>query len=287
MPVQRLTWALALVGVYMICEIVGGLLSGSLALLADAGHMAVDAGALGLSLWAARIRQRGPTAKHTYGFHRAEILVALLNGGILVGAVVWIFYHALQRLATPSPIEGGLMMGVAAGGLMVNLVAAYLLHREREHNLNIKGAWLHVLGDLLGSIGALLAGGAILLWNARWADPVASMVIGALILYGAVRLVSQAVNVLMAGVPEQLDQDHIQEALLELDGVEGLHDFHLWMLTPNFPLLTAHLHLHPEASPDAILKQAGRILEEQFGIEHATLQMEPHPKTHCPTCQNV
>ena len=276
---RRLAWALGLTVTYAGAEAVGGLLANSLALLADAGHMLTDALALALALGAAWLARRPPDARRTYGYQRVEILAALANGVALLVICIHITREAILRFNQPAAVDVPVMFTVAAGGLVVNLLAAWLLHSE-QHSLNLRGAYLHVLGDLLGSIGALAAAGLIALYGWTWADPAASVAIVAIIAVSAVRLVLDSVHVLLEGAPVELDPQEVCRQLVDLDGVAEVHDLHLWSLGGGRPLLTAHLVVDPEASEPAIregqvLRAALDRLHRSFGIDHATLQIEP------------
>ena len=271
---RRLAWVLALTLVYTAAEIIGGWLSNSLALLADAGHMMTDNLAIALALFAAWVANRPPDPARTYGYHRAEILAALVNGVALVVICIFIFWEALQRLQDPPEVAFGLMAVVALGGLLVNLVAARMLH-GRHHGLNVRAAYLHVLGDLLGSVGALTAAGLMAAFGWRWADPVASFAIGAIIIVTSTRLVLDSVNVLMEGAPAHLDTADLRRTLVDLDGVCEVHEFHVWSLGGGTPLLTAHLVLDHTRDTTEVLRDAIAVLRERYGIHHATLQVEP------------
>ncbi len=270
---------LALVLLYTAAEIVGGILSGSLALLADAGHMVSDAASLALALFAMWIAQRPRTPGHTYGFHRAEILAALANGVTLVVISVFIVREAWQRLQSPPEVAGPLMMGVAIGGLVVNLAGLGLLHGGRGHSLNLRGAWLHVLTDALGSVQAIAAGALIWAFGWHWADPVASVLIAALVVWSAWSLLRESVDVLLEATPPHLDVEEIRSALHNLPGVADVHHLHVWTITSGFVAMSAHVV--PEASaPPNLLWQLQRLLASRFGIEHATLQIEPRAALH-------
>jgi len=271
---RRLTWVLALTLAYMVAEIAGGLVSNSLALLADAGHMATDALALSLAAFAGWFARRPPDPGRTFGYQRAEILAALANGAILVLVCGFIFWEAIRRFGAPPEIRTGLMAGIATGGLAVNAVAAWILH-EHADELNTRAAFLHVIGDLLGSIGTLVAAAAIAAFGWRWADPLASLAIGLVIVYGSVRLVLASIHVLMEGAPAHLDAEAIRHALLGLRGVSDVHDLHLWSLGGRAPLLTAHLVIDHSARAHDVLRAATQELSSRFGIGHVTIQIEP------------
>ncbi len=271
---RRLAWVLGATAAYTAAEALGGWLSNSLALLADAGHMMTDNLALALALvalWAAR---RPPDPSRTYGYQRIEILAALVNSVALVLVSLLILWEAWERLRTPLDVDWRLMGVVAAGGLAVNAFGAFLLH-GREHGLNVRAAYLHVLGDLLSSVGTLAAAGAIGLSGWAWLDPAVSVAIAGIIIFSSTRLVLDSLNVLMEGAPSHIDAREVQRLLLETDGVFEVHDLHLWSLSGGSPLLTAHLVIDHSVAPADVLRRAVRGLKRRFGIEHATLQLEP------------
>ncbi len=272
---RRLAVVLGLTGAYTIAELVGGWLSNSLALLADAGHMMTDNVAIAIALLAAWSARRPPDASRTYGYHRVEILAALFNGVVLAlasGAIVW---EAWARFREPPEVRTGLMAAVAAGGLVVNVVGAWVLHGGSDRSLNVRAAYLHVLGDLLGSVGALGAAVAMASTGWRWPDPVASVAIAAIIVFSAVRLVLQSVHVLMEGVPSGFDPEEVRGVLLGIPGVADVHDLHLWSLAGASAVLTAHVVTDHSRTSGAVLREALAVLRERFGIGHATLQVEP------------
>lgn len=271
---RRLLAVLVLTTVYTIAEIVGGLLSGSLALLADAGHMATDDVALGLALFAVWAARRPPDPGRTYGYQRVEILAALANGVLLVVVCALIVKEAVERFLDPQPIDTVLMAAIAAGGLLVNVVAARVLHRHGG-SLNLRAAFLHVLGDLLGSIGTLAAAGALALFGWRWVDPAASLVIAGIIVLSSGRLLVQSIHVLLEGAPPHLDAEEVRRSLAELAGVVDVHDLHLWSVGGREPLLTAHLVVEHAVRPHDVLRLARRRMAERFRIEHVTIQIEP------------
>lgn len=258
---------------YMAAEVVGGLIANSLALLADAGHMLSDSVALGLALFATWMASRPPTTRRTYGYHRAEILAALANGATLLAVAGWIVVEAIDRLRHPPEVAGGLMMAIAAGGLLVNGAMLLVLRGGRDESLNLRGAWLHVLTDTLGSVQAIVAGGLILAFGWTWADPVASILIAALVVYSAWGLVRETVSILMESVPAHLDLGEIQAAILAIDGVRHVHDLHVWTVTSGFVALSTHVEVEPPVD-EALLWQVRAMLRERFEIAHSTIQLE-------------
>jgi len=272
---KRLAIVLVLVVLYLLAELVGGLLTNSLALIADAGHMLSDAAALGLALFALWIAGRPPNPRRTYGYYRAEILAALANGATLIAIAAYIFVEAYHRFAAPPVVMGGAMVTIACGGLAVNAAGLWLLHSGRGSSLNLRAAWLHVLGDALGSVGAMGAG--LLMWAFQWywADPLASAVIGALVLYSAWALVKESVAVLMESTPKNLDVDQIRNAIVGLDGVSEVHDLHVWSITSGLESLSAHVVVDEGVNQTSILRRVRQAVLDQFGIEHVTIQIEP------------
>lgn len=270
----RLGWTLALVLLYAAAEVVGGIYAGSLALVADAGHMLSDAAALGLSLFAIAFARRPPTARQTYGFHRAEILAALVNGATLVAIAIFIGIEAVERLREPTPVAGPLMLAVAVGGLVVNIIGLVVLHGDRNHSLNLRGAWLHVLTDALGSVQAIGAAALIWAFGWNWVDPVASIAIALLVVHSSWTLLRHAVAVLMESAPGDLDVDAVRSALLGVEGVTGLHDLHVWSITTGFVALSAHLVVREATDGPDVLARATATLGERFAITHVTLQID-------------
>lgn len=277
---KRLTWTLGLVALYMIAEVIGGVLTNSLALLADAGHMLSDAASLALALFAMWIAQRPPTSERTYGYYRAEILAALFNGATLVAISVYIFYEAYQRFTEPPEVLGPLMMAVAGGGLLINLVSLWLLHAGRSENLNMRGAWLHVLGDTLGSVGAISAGALIWAFGWTWADPLVSAIIAMLILFSAWNLLKESVAVLMEGAPGHIDVDEVRDAIRGVDGVLAVHDLHVWTISSGLVALSAHVDVDSLDGYSEMLGHLRHMLGHEFGIGHTTIQIEPAGYEH-------
>jgi cobalt-zinc-cadmium efflux system protein len=274
---QPLAITLALVLLYMGIEVVGGLLSGSLALLADAGHMLSDAGTLALALLAIKFARRPATPKQTYGYYRAEILAALVNGATLVAVAIFIFVEAYERVRNPPHVEGALMVAVASGGLLVNAAALWILRSAKDGNLNMRAVWLHVLTDALGSIQAIMAGGLIWAFGWDWVDPVASVLIGCLVVYSSWSLIRQSVAVLMEGAPGNINVDDVRAALLEIPGISAVHDLHVWEITSGFVALSAHLTCVDPDRRDSVLRSAQELLANRFGIRHTTIQLDRDP----------
>ena len=258
-------------------EVAGGWISGSLALLADAGHMLSDAGALALALLAMRFARRPATSHRTYGSYRAEILAALVNGATLVAVAAFILVEAVDRFRHPPEVQGGLMLAVACGGLLVNGLGLVLLHGGRDASLNMRGAWLHVLTDALGSLQAIAAGALIAAFGWRWIDPLASVLIGLLIVYSSWSLIRRSVDVLMENAPGHIDVDQIRSALQALPHVTGVHDLHVWTIASGFVALSAHVVVNRGRDQDAVLQAARAMLAERFGIRHSTIQVDRDP----------
>lgn len=271
---RRLSIVLLLTAVYMLAEAAGGWITGSLALLADAGHMLTDAAALALALIAAWFGSRPATSSKTFGYYRLEILAALINGVALVLISFLIFYEAYKRWAQPPEVRSGLMILIATGGLIINLICARLLHGDHHDDLNVRGARLHIIGDALGSVGAIVAGA--LMWLKGWyaADPLFSSLIGLLIVWSSWHLIREATNVLLEGTPAHINLAAVEEAILQTDGVTDVHDLHIWTITSGHEALSAHV-IHREAISQAeLLKELRAKLLERFGVDHLTIQME-------------
>jgi cobalt-zinc-cadmium efflux system protein len=272
---RRLAIVLVLVALYMIAEVVGGLLTNSLALLADAGHMLSDAASLALALFALWIAQRPPTPRHTYGYYRTEILAALVNGATLVAISVYIFIEAYERVGEPPEVQGALMMGIAVGGLVINLMGLWILNAGKSESLNVRGAWLHVLTDALGSVGAIVAGGLIWAFGWNWADPVASVLIGLLVIYSSWALLKETVAVLMEGAPGHIDVDEVRDAIRGVEGVGAVRDLHVWTITSGMVALSAHVEAAGARPHGALLREVQDTLHEAFEIDHSTIQIDP------------
>jgi cobalt-zinc-cadmium efflux system protein len=269
----RLRWVLVLTGTFMVVEAVGGWVSGSLALLADAGHMLTDVGALGLSLLSAWIAQRPADNTKTYGYLRWEILAALVNGAALFGIAAMVVVEAVQRIQEPQPVRTGLFLAVASAGLLVNLTSLAVLHSQREGSLNIRGAYLHVLGDALGSVGAVTAAVIIALTGWTLADPIVSILLSILILVGAGRLLRDSTDILLESVPRHVSMTEVQRRMLGVPGVAAVHDLHVWTVTSGMVAMSGHavvpdLEAHPGVL-DGIRAEMSRL-----GIGHVTIQLE-------------
>jgi len=271
---NRLRIVLVITGLFMVAEVVGGILANSLALLADAGHMLTDVLALGLSLVATRFAMRSPNPERTFGYVRLEILAALVNGAFLLGISVWIAWEAWNRIQSPQDVDGPLLLTVACLGLIVNMIGATLLHEHATDNLNVRGAYLHILGDLLGSVGAIGSGIIIILTGWTPADPLASIIISGLILIGAWRLTREAVEVLLEMSPRHLDTTEILNDLKSIQNLEEVHDLHVWTLTSGFVALSAHGVLSDPACHQVVLDEIRKRMK-RYGIEHVTFQLEP------------
>lgn len=270
---RRLWGVLLLTATFMVVEALGGWVSHSLALLADAAHMLTDVGALGLSLVTAWIARRPATAHKTYGYLRWEILAALVNGAALFGIAAWVVIEAIHRLGEPPAVRSTILMVVAAAGLVTNLLALRLLHGAHEHSLNTRGAYLHILGDLLGSVGALVAGAVIALTGWTPIDPILSIALSLLILGGAWRLVRESTDVLLEAVPRHVSMAEVQRRILAVPGVTAAHDLHVWTVTSGMVAMSGHAVVPSlDAHPGALL--AIRSAMAGLGIGHVTIQLE-------------
>jgi cobalt-zinc-cadmium efflux system protein len=273
---RRLALAFGITAVVMVAEAVGGWLAGSLALLADAGHMLADAAALGLALFAARIAQRPATAQRSFGFLRLEILAALVNGALLIAIAVGIGIEAWRRLRAPPAVNAELLLGVAALGLVANLAAVAVLHRGHQHSLNQRGAYLHVVGDLLGSVGALAAGAIVLGTGWTLADPLISIFIGVLVLASAWRLVKESTDVLLEATPANIALSDVHDRILAVRGVDSVHDLHVWTVTSGVVAMSGHLVVKNPTDNQPVLEEVQERMR-QMGIHHVTVQMERDP----------
>ena len=271
---QRLKWALIISSVYFFAELVAGFLTNSLALLSDAGHMLSDIGALALSLFAFRVAKRPATHHSTYGYHRVEILAALFNGLTLWLIVGVIFASAYNRLFDPPAVQSLGMIVVAVLGLLVNIAAAAILHSGHQHNLNMRGAFLHVISDAIGSVGAIAAGAIMLTTGWYLADPLISVFIGALILFSSWSLIKDSLSVLMQSVPKGIRLDEVRQTIEAVDGVHKVHDLHVWAVTSDIYTLSAHAVVENGGDFHRVLNGIEDILKARFNIEHTTIQLE-------------
>lgn len=258
----------------MLAEAVGGWLTNSLALIADAGHMLTDVAALTLTLSAIWFGSRAATSRKTYGYYRLEILAAFINGVALVLLSIWIVVEALERWTTPQEVAGLQMSLIATGGLVVNLIAAWLLHADHKHDLNMRGAFLHVMGDLLGSVMAIAAGILIIAFGWLWADAAGSVLISLIIVVSAWRLILESVNVLLEGTPGHIDLAYVESTITETPGVAGVHDLHVWTIASGRDALSAHISHDDSVSHSDLLAVVRNKLHDRFGIDHLTIQME-------------
>jgi cobalt-zinc-cadmium efflux system protein len=271
---KALAIVLALTTTYMFAEVIGGLLTGSLALLADAAHMLSDNIALGLALFAFWLAAKPPTPNRSFGYKRAEILAALFNGVTIVAISIWIFYEAYQRFQDPPEILGSWMMVVAVIGLVVNLAGTFILTRSAGENLNMQGALRHVLADLLGSIGVIAAALVILLTGYRIADPIISVFIGVLVLFSSWKLLRDSVSILLESSPPGIDAEQVGKKMADVGGVEEVHDLHIWMVTSGFPALAAHVLVGKNDDCHQKRRDLEEMLAREFEIEHTTLQVD-------------
>ncbi|HWO69242.1 MAG TPA: cation diffusion facilitator family transporter [Actinomycetota bacterium] len=271
---RRLVAALAVSLAFLAVEVAGGLLSGSLALLADAGHMLADASGIGLALFAAWLAERPAPPERSFGWYRVEILAAVVNGVLLLGVAALVLFEAWRRWAEPRPVAGGLMLGVAIAGLAANAVSARLLHEGQRESLNVRGAYLEVLGDLLGSAAVVAAAAAIALTGFVRADALASAAVGLLILPRTWGLLREAVDVLLQAAPREVDLAEVRRHILETPGVADAHDLHVWTLTSGVHVVSAHVVLAEGADPAEVLDELCACLSGDFDIEHSTFQLE-------------
>jgi cobalt-zinc-cadmium efflux system protein len=270
--VKRLRIALALTAAFLVAEVIGGIASNSLALLADAGHMLTDVAALALSLFVAWFSRQPSTPRKTYGYLRWEILAAFLNGSVLLLISTWIIVESVMRIRTPEPVTG-LMLWIAVGGLIINLISARILHGGSRDNMNVRGAYLHVLGDLLGSVGVVIA--AIVIRYTGWlqADPIASFVTTALIIRGAWTLVRESVDILLEGAPKHIDLSAVRTQLEAIPGIESVHDLHVWTVNPRMVAMSAHAIVRDASAQQHVLEHIHDAMRI-FGIGHVTVQIE-------------
>ena len=289
----RVRAVFALTLCFMLVEAAGGWWTGSLALLSDAGHMFTDAAALGLAMLAFYLSSMPPSPQRSFGFHRAEIMAAMINGLVLMGISALIVKEGLNRLSVPRQINGPVMLGIAAAGLLVNIIAGYILMGGDRSNLNIRAALFHVAGDALGSVGAIAAAIIILLTGWTKADPIVSFAIAAIIVLGALKLVSDATHIFLEGTPRHIELTEVEETMLSHPAVTSVHDLHVWTITSGFVSLSAHVGIACEngkqpsiSDTDVILKELGETLRKKFNIGHFTIQIEREIciSDSCKTC---
>ncbi len=271
---RALTVVLVLTATFTVAEVVGGLLTGSLALLADAGHMLSDNLSLGLALFAAWLAGRPETPEKSFGYMRAEILAALANGVTLVAISIWIFVEAYSRLQDPPEILGGWMLAIATLGLLVNAAGAIILSRPGGENLNIQGALRHVIADALGSAGVIAAALVIIFTGWRYADPLISVVIGVLILASSWKLLRDSTNILLEATPRGIDAEEVGRKMVSAPGVTEVHDLHIWTITSGFPALSAHVLVGQSEDCHARRRDLEGLLAREYGISHTTLQVD-------------
>jgi cobalt-zinc-cadmium efflux system protein len=271
---RALKLTLALTGVFTVIEVVGGLLTGSLALLADAAHMLSDNVSLGIALFAVWLAGRPAGPSRTFGYRRAEILAALFNGVTLVALSIWIFIEAFRRFDQPPEVDAGPMLAIAVGGLVINLIAARILHGHAGDSLNVSAALRHVLADLLGSVGVIVAALLILVGDWEAADPAVSVVIGLLVLASSWSILRDSTQILLEGSPAGTDVEEVGEAMARLPGVTEVHDLHVWTITSGFPALAAHVLVARDTDCHAIRRDLELMLGERFGLDHTTLQVD-------------
>jgi cobalt-zinc-cadmium efflux system protein len=275
---RRLLLTLFLVATYMVAEVIGGLYTNSLALLADAGHMLSDVGALSLSLFAIWISQKPATPRHTFGYYRTEILAALINGSLLIAISGYIFFEAYHRLRDPQPVLGSTVLLIAMGGLVVNVTSLWILHAGKDESLNVRGAWLHILSDLLGTFGVLIGGFLVWQYGWYWADPAVSFLIGALVIFASWHLLREAVGVLLEATPAHINLAELRAAMEEVPGVLEVHDLHVWTITSGMDAMSGHVVVPEDwggRSQGEILRDLHGLLHDRFGIHHTTIQTEP------------
>lgn len=271
---HRFLLVLVLTSIYFLAEVIGGWLTNSLALLSDAGHMLTDIGAIVLAMVALWFATRPPTPSKSYGYYRLEILAALFNGITLLAISGFIIYEAIRRIQQPPEVGGLGLLGIATGGLVVNIVSAIILHKGHEHSLNVRATYYHILGDALGSLGAIVAGVLILFFKWNIADPIIAIAISLLIIVSAVALVREAVDVLLEATPRHIDIDTLRSELINVHGVVGIHDLHIWTITSGVYALSCHVVVTSEAFTITKLEEIRNLLHNQCDIPHQTIQLE-------------
>ncbi|OMP65632.1 cation diffusion facilitator family transporter [Domibacillus epiphyticus] len=279
---SALKWAFMLISTYMIVEFIGGLMTNSLALLSDAGHMLSDAAALGLSYAALTVGKKAASNKKTYGYKRFEILAAFINGITLIAISLYIFFEAYQRIMNPPEVVSTGMLVISTIGLIVNIAAAFILMRgDKNENLNVRSAFLHVIGDMLGSVGAIIAALLIMFFGWYLADPIASMVVAFLIIISGYRVTRDSFHILMEGAPLNMDAQQVKDRLLSLTEVKGVHDLHIWSITSDFPALSCHLVVAQDENEQSVLSKAKKLLHVEFHLHHVTIQIDKEGEEEC------
>lgn len=284
---KALLWAFVLIASFMFVEVAGGIITNSLALLSDAGHMLSDAAALGLSYFAIKLGERKSTPGKTFGYKRFEIIAAALNGLALIAISIYIFIEAFQRFRNPPEVQSLGMLTISVIGLIVNIAAAFILMKgDKDENLNVRSAFLHVLGDMLGSVGAIAA--ALLIYFFDWgvADPIASIAVAVLIIISGWRVTKDSFHILMEGAPEQIDAAQVRAALSRIPYVNDVHDLHIWSVTSGMPMLSCHIAISGDGVHDTVLHEAQTLLHDKFGIDHSTIQVERQAEG-CPSSHGV
>jgi cobalt-zinc-cadmium efflux system protein len=271
---RALTIALALIGGLMVGELVAGLVANSLALLADAGHLVSDAAALGFALVAAAVAARPAEGRWTFGFRRVEILAAQANGVLMALVGIWIVFAAVRRLVSPPDVAGGVVLAVALAGIAVNLVATFVLSHTSRESLNVRGAFLHVASDLAAFVGTAIAGAVVLLTGWNRADPIASLVVAALMFWAAYLLLRDSTAIFLELAPKGIDPDDVGKAIVTVPHVVEAHDLHVWTVTSGFLAVSAHVLVEPGADCHAVRRTIEGVLRERFDLEHATLQVD-------------
>ncbi len=278
---RALAIAFGLTASFLIVEATVGFAIGSLALISDAGHMLTDAVGLGMALTAITLAQRPPTDRRTFGSHRLEALAALANAVLLFGVAIYVLYEAVGRLGDPTDVPGLGLFVVAALGLLVNVIGFLLLRRGAAESINLRGAFLEVTADMVGSIGVLIAGVVMMTTGWMYADAVVGVAIGVYVLPRAYRLGRDAVHLLMEGAPRGVDVPEVRSTLGALPGVADVHDLHVWSLTSGTDVASAHLRLYPDGDADAVVRAANQLLHERFGLAHVTVQVEASDHPEC------
>ncbi|AKE52832.1 cation diffusion facilitator family transporter [Kangiella geojedonensis] len=275
---KQMLWAVILTSSFMLVEVVGGIISGSLALLADAGHMLTDSAALLLAFYAMTLSAKPADSQRTFGYGRLQVLAAYTNGIFLIGLTIWIVWESIQRFYEPNPIQSTTMLFVAILGLIVNIVVFKVLHSASGSNINVRSALLHVIGDLLGSVGAIVAALIIWQWGLLWVDPLLSIVVSMLILRSAYHVIKDSSHILLEGKPQELDTLKIREDLMALEGVVDIHHMHLWSISEQEPLMTFHALIKDDYEGDTMIDVMLEQLRVKHGLVHATIQIE---RTSC------